>query len=139
MDDETEANILPPDAHDLVEVKQSLIWEINDAAAYKVTSECRRDECQEQYRGVNIIGKKIHTVQDLKTIAYQIYESYYNNPRTIPFRVLQCLVEVQDHGTKNAIANNLENAAKLGCDDTEIDRKKRTTQEVYDAVLPDNL
>ena len=45
MDDETEG-ILHPDSHDLIEIEQDLIWELNNWTAYKVTTECRRDGCQ---------------------------------------------------------------------------------------------
>ena len=137
-DDEAEG-ILHPDAHDLIEIEQDLIWEIDDCAAYKVTSECQRDGCTSQYRGVNVVGRKIETVQDYKTIAYQIYESYYDNPRTIPYRVLQRLIEVQNPGKQNAIADDLSDAAKVGCNDADADRTKRTKQELFDVVLPENV
>ena len=45
--DDTKANILPPEAHDLIEADQELIWEIDDYAAYKITYECRRGKCQD--------------------------------------------------------------------------------------------
>ena len=137
-DDETQ-NILPPQAHDLIEVEQDLIWEIDDCAAYKTTSECQRDGCTDQYRGIKVIGRKIESVQDYKTIAYQIYESYYDNPRTIPYRILQCLIDVPDPGKRNAIANTLSDAAKLGCTDANADQEKRTKKQLLDAVAPDNL
>lgn len=141
MDRETEADILPPEAHDLIEVDQELLWEINVSAAYRVTSECSRDGCQGQYRSVNIVGQKITTVQDFKMIAYQIYESYYDNPRNIPYPVLQFLIDIpdSDNSTREGIATDLSNVAQLGCDDADMSRHKRTKQEVFDAVLPDGL
>lgn len=136
-DDETQ-NILPPQAHDLIEVEQDLIWEIDDCAAYKTTSECRRDGCTGQYHSVKVFGRKVESVQDYKTIAYQIYESYYDNPRNIPYLVLQRLIDASDPGELNAIANTLCDAAKLGCTDSDVDQEKRTKKELLDAVLPDN-
>jgi len=135
--DDTKANILPPEAHDLIEADQELIWEIDDYAAYKITYECRRDKCQKEYHSVKIIGQKLKTIRDCKTIAYQIYVSYYDNPRTIPYRVLQRLIDVPDPGTQNAVADDLANAAKLGCTDADANQAKRTKQELFDIVLPD--
>jgi len=137
-DDEAEG-ILPPDAHDLIETEQDLFWELDDWAAYKVTSKCRRDGCQSEYRSAQVIGQEIKTIKDYKTIAYQIYESYYDNPRTVPYLVLQRLIEIPDPGERNAIVDDLSDAAKLGCNDADADREKRPRQELFDIVLSDNL
>jgi hypothetical protein len=136
--DDTEEDISPPGAHDLIEVEQDLIWEIEDWAAYKVTSRCQRDGCDGKYRSVTIIGSKIETMEEFKTIAYQIYESYYDKPRNIPYRVLQCLVNTSDPRIQNPVAEDLSDAAKLGRNDADEDREKRPKRELFDTVLPDN-
>lgn len=139
QDDDAPDDILPPEAHDLIEVEQVLIWELDDWAAYKITSECRRDGCQAQYRSVDVLGEKIERVQTFKTFAYQLYESYYDDPRTIPYLVLQRLIVAPDTGTLNAIADDLKNVASLACHDADADREKRTKQELFDVALHDNV
>lgn len=138
-DDEIAEDESSPEAHDLVEVDQEPLLELEDCAVYTITRECRRDGCHEQYRSVEIIGPKIKTVQDCKRIAYQLYESCYDDPRNIPHHALQQLIDVPHPGKRNAIANDLADAAQLGHNDAEASRDKRTKQEVFNAVLPDNL
>ena len=139
MDRDTEADILLPEAHHLVEIEQDLLLELNDRAVYKITRECRRGECQSQYHSHNVVGPKITTVADLKQTAYELYESCYNNPRNIPHSALQSLVDVPHPGKRNAIANNLADASKLGHNDADSNREKRMRQELIDTVLPDDL
>jgi len=129
--------LLLPESHDLSEIEQELIWEIDDWAAYEVRSECRRDGCRGEYSSLKISGHPIERVEDLKAIAYQIYESYYDNPRDIPYPVIKSLVGVEDPGIQIAVADELCNAAKHGNLDGEADCKKQTKQELFDAVLSD--
>ena len=131
--------LLLPGSHDLIEVEENLIWEIDDWAAYEVKSECRRDGCQGENHSLKISGHQIERVQDLKTLAYQIYESYYDNPRGVPYPVMLCLVGVEDPGIQTAVADELCNAAKRGNLDGEAGSKKQTKQELLDAVLSDDL
>ena len=139
LDDEAVEDILPREAHDLVETKQDLLLELNDRAVYKITRECRRGECQSQYHSHNVVGPRITTVADLKQTAYELYESCYNNPRNISHSALQSLVDVPHPGKRNAIANNLADASKLGHNDADSNREKRTRKELIDTVLPDDL
>lgn len=59
--------------------------------------------------------------------------------RQTAYRVLQTLAQELDRGQRTAVANDLGNAAKLGCLDAEANREKRMDQEVFDEVLAENL
>jgi len=131
--------LLLPGSHNLTEIEQEIIWEIDNWAAYEVRSECQRDGCQGEYSSLKISGHQIERVQDLKTIAYQIYESYYDNPRAVPYPVMQSLVGVEDPEIQTAVADELCNAAKLGNLDGEAGCKKQTKQELFEAVLSEAL
>ena len=130
--------LLPPDSHDLTIVDQKPKLDLDTCGVYWVKQKCTREGCQGGFKGLEPIGRTIGTEQDYRNIAYELYEFYYDNPRQISYPAVQALVQKSDPGHRNAITNNLCDAAKLGRLDAEEDRNKRTRQEVFDTALSDD-
>lgn len=138
-DEETCGNILDPRAHNLVEVDQHLVLGLDRCSAYIVESKCA--DCENGgSKGFRVRGAKPRTVPEFKEVIYELYKSFYENPRGISFRVLQLLVPSDiDTGTGNALAEDMADAVDMGCYDANNDLKKREKQAVVEAVLPDEF
>lgn len=127
--------LLPPDAHDLTIVDQKPKLNLDSCGVYWVKRKCTRDGCEGGFKGMKPIGRTIGSEQDYRNIAYELYESYYENPRQISYPAVQALVRKRNPGARNAITDNLSDAAKLGRLDAEEDRNKRMKQEVLNTAL----
>lgn len=138
-DDEAGGQFHPPEAHDLIEVNQDLLLDLDSSAVYRIESECRRDGCQERFFGVRAVGRTIETVQDYRVIAHEVYESHYDEQRQTAYRVFRALTRDLPRSMQYAVANHLGNAAMLGRLDAKADRVKRTEQEVFDELLAEHL
>lgn len=145
MQDSTDSNEatctdepLSPEAHDLEEIDQTLLLELDACAVYAVTSRCTRDGCDSEWSSAKIIGQKPKTKQEFRSVVYQLYESFWENPRNISHLVMIRLVPVSDTGARHALASHLSEAVDLGCRDADSGDKKSRNQ-VLDWVLPDDF
>lgn len=128
-------NILGPDLHNLQEVNQVLVLDLKRCAAYVVTEECI--DCNIEFEGVRIVGNRPQTVSEFKDVLYELYESFYAEPRGISFLVLQKLVPTDaDPGTRNALAGEMAEAVDMGCHDANNGLSKRNKQEVVGLIRP---
>ena len=137
-DADSQRVLMPPDTHDLITVDQKPKLDLDTCGVYWIKRKCTRDGCDAGFTGLRPIGRTIESEQDYKDIAYELYESYYDNPRQISYPAVQSLVRKLDTAQRSAITDNLCDAAKLGCHDAKQDRPKRTKQEVVDTVLYKN-
>lgn len=138
---DTEESLLEPEAHDLIEVDQELLLDLDNWAVYETESECRRDGCQGGFLGLKTVGETLKTISDLRTITYEVYEAHYEEPRQTPHLVFLKLSRSGDfdRGIQNAVADKLADAAKLGCLDADADQEKQTEQEVYNEILAEHF
>ncbi len=58
-----------------------------------VARECSRAGCN--YRDTKIVmdGKPASTIEELRDLAYELYESFYDEPRGIGYFTLSCLID----------------------------------------------
>ena len=128
---------LSPDAHDLREANHQKIFELTKLSVYFLTSECKH--CSREYYGHDVVGTKIETESDLRIATYELYEAFYDEPRSISFPVFQSIVASDDPSTNFTLAEFLSAAVDLGYEDATSGREKRSQNEVFERVLPEEL
>lgn len=134
-DVDSQRALLPPDAHNLITVDQKPKLGLRTCGVDWVKRKCTRDGCEGRFKGFKPIGRTIGSEQDYKDIAYELYESYYDNPRQISYPAVQALVQKSDPGYRNAITNDLCDTAKLGRLDAKENKTKRAKHEVLNTTL----
>lgn len=128
--------ILGPEPHNLQEVDQVLLLDLNRCAAYLVREECI--DCDTGFKGVRIVGERPETVSEFEQVLYELYESFYEEPRSISFVVLQKLVPPDaDPGTRNALAAEMAEAVDIGCQDADSGLEKRKKHDIVERIRPD--
>lgn len=139
LEDSVPEFALGPELHDTREVEQSLRFDVHQCAAYVVTNECR--ECSMSWKGVKIMGETPGTAADFNRVVYDLYESCYENPRSISHLLCQRIAPApaDEPRKQERFAGFLNDAIALGCRDADNDRRKRTQQEVLEYILPKNL
>lgn len=123
--------------HEYREVEQSLCLDIHKCAVYDITLECR--DCSMTRDDVEIVGSKPRTAPAFNQVVYDLYESLYENPRSIPYYILQVIAPAEEARFRERLAEFLAEAVDLGCRDAENDQDKRTRREVLEVVLPEHL
>lgn len=127
---------LGPDSHNLQEINQVLVLDLNRCAAYLVVEECI--DCNSEFKGVRVVGGRPETVSEFEQVLYELYESFYEEPRSISFLILQKLVSPDvDTGTRNALAEEMAEAVDMGCHDADNGLAKRNKQEIVGSIRPD--
>lgn len=130
--------ILSPDGHDFIEVNHECVVDLTTCAAYHVTRACK--ECDSAFHGVKIVGEKPETKPQFKTLLYELYANFYDNPRGISHLVmLHLLPDELDTGTQTSLAGYLGAAVDLGCRDATENNDKRTKTDVIDFLLPETF
>ena len=128
---------LSPDTHDHRESDHQKILDLTKVSVYSLTSECKH--CTMEFYGVDVVGSLLKTELDFRTAAYELYESFYDDPRSIPFNALQSIVASDDPSTNITLAEFLSAAVDLGYEDATSGRAKRSQKEVFERVLPEEL
>jgi len=126
-----------PELHDTQEIDQSLCFDVHQCAAYVVTVVCR--DCSMSWQKDEIVGEKPWKAADFNQVVYDLYESCYENPRSISYQLCQAVAPAEEPGARERLAEFLSDAIVLGCRDADNDRSKRNRQEVLEYILPVHL
>jgi len=126
-----------PELHNTQERDQSLRFDVHQCAAYVITVVCQ--DCSRSWEKVEVVGEKPWKAADFNRVVYDLYESCYENPRSISYHLCQAVAPAEEPGVRERFAEFLNDAIVLGCGDADNGRSKRNRQEVLDYTLPEHL
>lgn len=127
--------MMSKEIHEPREVDQSLLLDVHKIAVYEITTKC--PDCSRTWTRFETKGTQPELVADFYTILYDLYESFYENPRSISHLHLLQIAPGEDKRARNAAADYFAHAVDLGFDDAKNNRSKRTQQEVLEYTLPE--
>lgn len=120
--------------HDYQEVDRTLSLDVHHCTAYVTESECR--DCSATAYGADIVDVQPLTDAGFKRVVYELYESFYEDPRSISYFVLMKISPGEDSATRKWFAGYFGEAVDLGFDDAIDGEDKRSKAEVLERVLP---
>lgn len=100
-----------------------------------VRKECTDDDCNRAVNSVEAGGDRPDTYGDLRELAYELYESFYDDPRRIGYMTLSALV-TGDFTAPLPVVDYLAAAVDQGVEDARDGVPKRTRDQL-DSALPD--
>lgn len=124
---------LPPEAHDFETVDRRKVLDISRCECYETTIECR--ECGQIRYPMRAHGTLPTSDAGIKQALYELYESFYDDPRPIAHIHLIHIAPGEDYGTNIGLADYLADAVDLGADDAMNDRDKKDRHAVLLRVL----
>lgn len=132
----------PPDAftnseqHDFEEVAHEKLLDLENVTLYTIQSECTNEDCNGEKTSIEVVGNRPQTTSALKDVLYEVYESFYHNPRSIGYGTLATLVpEDEEFDFQLAKTDLLTDAVDLGVKDAREDKEKRSKMEFFDHIL----
>ena len=134
LEDGVPESALSPDIHELREVDHHQILDLSAVSVYLIENECKY--CQMGFKSHDILGDVPTTDSEFENMVYELYESFYSDPRSISHAILLSLSPVDENGPKQKLAGYLGKAVDLGCEDRQSERSKKSREEVLDFILP---
>lgn len=120
--------------HEMTDVVKEEILNLEGYTAYQVTRQCQH--CSHEV-SVFEVDDQPETVAEFESVLYQLYESFYDRPRSIGHMVLLQLAPGDDTGKKQALADCLAEAVDLGVEHRKDNRDKLTRQKLLDWTMPE--
>lgn len=128
-----EQGLSPEVYHDLREVTQEVISDRSGGKIVFIEEQCSR--CSTRIPGIGIFGNVPESMQTIKSIIYEVYEAFYQNPRDAQYVSMgQQMVEL-GHEAVTELFKSLLLAAGLGHKDAENATGKRSKPEVWAQIL----
>jgi len=120
--------------HEMHEIEKTELLDLDGYSAYKLTHQCQH--CSNELHGWRVDNQP-ETVPEFTSVLYQLYESFYENPRPISHNVLIQLAPGDYPGTNQPLAGILGKAIDLGNKHGRNNRDKLSKQELLDWTVPE--
>lgn len=128
-----EQGVAPEAYHNLQEVTQDVISDRSCCKIAVIEEQCSR--CSAKIFGLRILGDVPDLIQTLKEMIYDVYEAFYEDPRSVQHVDLgEHMVELGQDALIE-LFKSLQLAAGLGREDAEDGTDKRSKQEILAQIL----
>lgn len=119
--------------HSFKEAKEQSITDLHFCEVVFVEEEC--SYCSARLRGVRITGDPPQKMRQYKRLIYELYEAFYENPRSHDHITLSGGFANADIKMQMVMQTEISRVIKLGYDDAQDSSAKQSEQKIWTQIL----